>query len=376
VDRTCEKAVREALFSRYPRRCVDVIIDCSGYRKSSVRSVLDSLQVLVQYIYISTDSIYEVCVCQSSQNQPTSEEDCLRPTDVSMRRALASEDKYGNKKKQCEEYLQRMCDDGVVPSCTCLRLADVIGPRDNTDRLWHYVLWLKSLELEEAMEVIKASSGERRLSFTFSLDVARLVLRCMHILEESDVGEESDGARGSGGRAGCSTGGSTDGTMVYYNVACSEMPTHAEFVEAIAQCMGTNLKVHSKTKKNEAGDARRKNQLTKRTVSYYPSTSRGPIDVTKVEALASLSNHKFLLTPLQEAIRQSVCFLEVAMRNGWNESDSKDVIRSLADDLNVVREKEREHFLCTLQAAYGAIGGLKTYPWKKKKKKRNKKQRF
>ena len=47
-------------------------------------------------------------------------------------------DRYGDVKLRCEEFLRAKASDRRHPfALTCLRLADVIGPRDNTGTVVH-----------------------------------------------------------------------------------------------------------------------------------------------------------------------------------------------------------------------------------------------
>ena len=70
-----------------------------------------------------------------------------------------------------------------------MRLADVIGPYDETYRLWKYVTWMKALlgqstRLSEEQTVQMRGSKikyevprdvEHKLSFTYSYDVANFI---------------------------------------------------------------------------------------------------------------------------------------------------------------------------------------------------------
>jgi hypothetical protein len=57
------------------------------------------------YVYISTDSVYEVCV-QPNHKGGRKEEDAKRPSDKSERDRLKEEDDYGDNKLEVEEVLQ------------------------------------------------------------------------------------------------------------------------------------------------------------------------------------------------------------------------------------------------------------------------------
>ena len=66
---------------------------------------------------------------------------------------LNAKDDYGNDKLKCEEYLRVSTTSTTTTTANnnnnpfkylILRLPDVIGPRDNTDRSFNYFLWLRT----------------------------------------------------------------------------------------------------------------------------------------------------------------------------------------------------------------------------------------
>ena len=54
-----------------------------------------------RYIYVSTDSVYEVCE-EPSHEGPTREDDAKRPADPKTREAYSQKDPYGSAKLECE----------------------------------------------------------------------------------------------------------------------------------------------------------------------------------------------------------------------------------------------------------------------------------
>ena len=74
-------------------------------------------------------------------------------------------------KLKCELYLNRIKPLPFV----CLRLPDVIGPYDNTERLWCTVRWIK----ESATYPLPLTADEEniRLSFVDSLSVAAQIVK-------------------------------------------------------------------------------------------------------------------------------------------------------------------------------------------------------
>lgn len=84
----------------------DAIIDFSATDVKKVEPFYNLCRNCAEvYIYISSDSCYEVCektVCQASR-----EEDAVRPIDENLRSQLAESDTYGNGKMEVEEFLRQ-----------------------------------------------------------------------------------------------------------------------------------------------------------------------------------------------------------------------------------------------------------------------------
>merc|ERR1712039_345258 len=105
--------------------------------------------------YISSDSIYEVSTCAaekwkadkfSKQGKDVSvtEDAGLRPRDKAQQETMGNADSYGHGKLEAEEVLAEKLPDGC--RSISLRLPDVIGPYDDTLRLWAYWHWLRAGE--------------------------------------------------------------------------------------------------------------------------------------------------------------------------------------------------------------------------------------
>ena len=119
----------------------DAVIDFSSYNARQMKQVVDILHGRVGvYIYISTDSIYEVC--EKTHSKPSIEEDAVRPKSPKKRLELKREEKYAHDKLACEEVLEQERKSSGFPY-VALRLPDVIGPRDSSFRYWTYHLWIR-----------------------------------------------------------------------------------------------------------------------------------------------------------------------------------------------------------------------------------------
>ena len=110
-------------------------------------------------------------------------------------------DSYGYKKIKCEELLCEYASvAGEAIEVVALRLADVLGPYDESLRLWKYTTWIKahfrlptrlSAEEEDLVRTRRLyyevpKDQEQKLSFTFSVDVVKFVLSYM---EMSSIGQ-------------------------------------------------------------------------------------------------------------------------------------------------------------------------------------------
>lgn len=198
-------------------------------------------------------------------------------------------------------------------------------------------MWLRYCH---AIGTLPSVNSGKLLSLTFSVDVATLVA-VMVIRNNGQPLQQQD-------------------KIVCFNLACSEMLTHKEFVQEIANCM--NLPEYQEKDTNIES-------LTSPSLSYYPSTSRGPINVNKI---IQENSEWWKPTPINEAIQCSVVFLENSMKQGWNRSDCLDVIRSLASDLGLERSKHRRQLVNSLFSEYGE-SIIDHYPWKGKKSRKKRK---
>ena len=114
-------------------------------------------KVRLAYIYISSDSVYDVSeVSLGSDGQPLPwlapsperplgniEEDAVRPRSAAKQRELQRKDSYGHDKLAGEEALRKALTTFHGPTHMSLRLPDVLGARDNTGRFFQYLLWLR-----------------------------------------------------------------------------------------------------------------------------------------------------------------------------------------------------------------------------------------
>jgi len=143
--------------------------------------------MLELYVFISTDSIYDVCD-PNIRSGPVKETDDLRPHSESIIKKLADDEDYGHDKLKCEEYLRNHVSEisSGFPF-VCLRLPDVIGPYDSTCRFWAYMLSIQEMR-EKPLHTQRGLKDDIPLSFIYSKDVASLVV---NFLEKIELSKES-----------------------------------------------------------------------------------------------------------------------------------------------------------------------------------------
>jgi len=155
----------------------DVVLDFSGYEPKWIHDAAAVLKGKVGvYIYISTDSVYEVSVDKPTR-RASRETDAVRPGDKKEVNLLKRKDPYGHYKLACEEalgYYRRK--EGGFP-WVALRLADVVGPRDTTNRWWTYQLWVAFYPEIQRPVYMPAHIADKVESLTYVEDVAEVVLK-------------------------------------------------------------------------------------------------------------------------------------------------------------------------------------------------------
>ena len=246
------------------------------------------------FIYISSDSVYEVC--QRAQHAgPTTETDSIRPTELDEQKKLNKADSYGHNKLACEEVLRELYQEHEF-NYIALRLPDVIGPRDNTNRFWYYFLWtLVHKEIDFPL-MIPTWLASQPLSFVYSLDVARLITGTLLKPLPKFLNQP-------------------------FNLAFSEILTLQEFLTLIGNSVDIDTVSFI-----EGGSE-----------YYFPSVTRGPIDCTK--ASHSLD---WKATPIQNAVNESMDFYKTSLENPQFATLVKTIIADL--EVNLIPQEKSELF--------------------------------
>ncbi|EDO45925.1 predicted protein [Nematostella vectensis] len=107
----------------------DVVFDFSSYQAKQLRDFLDLMRHRIgRYVYISSDSVYEVSQLPPNFNgEPSREEDAVRPASRTRQEELRLVDGYGHNKLECEEVLEDEHALTKLPYIS-LRIPDVIDP--------------------------------------------------------------------------------------------------------------------------------------------------------------------------------------------------------------------------------------------------------
>lgn len=272
---------------------VDAVIDFSGIDRRAVRQAAVALQGKTRlYVYISSDSVYEVC--EKQHGGYTRETDAMRPGDESIRRALKRRDRYGHKKLRGEEALKELRQSGSDMAYIILRLADVIGPMDATGRCWHLQLWLKLAHLLH-IPVLPASLRQRSLSLVYVKDVASMLVNIVYM----DASHRQRIVDNAFNLAFCKP-------VSMENVIC-----HIEQKLALDGISEELLYDPS-------------NNIPQ----IYPSVENGPIDVTKAETMLFWKP-----TAWEDAVTETVAFYEGVAKSSDYMEEKNDCIAEMLDDL-------------------------------------------
>lgn len=125
------------------------------------------------YIFICTDNVYSACgdFWMKGKERLIVESDAVRLQDEELRKSWAESDSYGDGKLRVEELLAQ--PDCPVTKYVSLRLCDVIGPFDSTQRCFSLYAWLS---VGDAFPLfVGPKTEDRPLTFVFSEDVAQLI---------------------------------------------------------------------------------------------------------------------------------------------------------------------------------------------------------
>ncbi|ESP00024.1 hypothetical protein LOTGIDRAFT_158251 [Lottia gigantea] len=263
----------------------DLVIDFSAYHMFAVNEAVSLLKGRVGlYVYISSDSVYEVCL--KNHSNPSIETDAIRSTDPDEMQEYATKDDYGHRKLESEEALEKQLQANGIPYIS-LRLPDVVGPRDNTYRWWIYQMWMRLQKYLDKPVTIPANVAKQPMSFVYSQDVADLILDLTNNSPDPDVLNQA------------------------YNLAFRETFTLQEFLNEIKNLLNiSDVEIGV----DENSDSFR----------LFPSVSLGPVDISKAERQL-----KWSPTPWVEALKDTVQFYETCLSKDEFDVPRRDIIRSM-----------------------------------------------
>lgn len=286
-DRTHLKACSELanILNADPLLIFDAVIDFSGYGPDDISTALDVLQGRVKlYVFISSDSVYDVNATRINNNELIKEEDSNRHENK-MKNKLGNLDEYGIQKLLAEEMLREQSNINGIPY-VILRLSDVLGSRDNTYRFWTYMMWMRLRDYVNKELQIPEKHEHSKLSFVFADDVADVIATVLkknkYIMNQT------------------------------FNLAFRETPTLRQLLNDIRISM-----------KLPEFDIKVEESVT----YFYPSVSCGALNISKAITLLSWNP-----TPWNEAIRQTVNFYNEAYYSATFRRQGVYMIETLQND--------------------------------------------
>lgn len=283
----------------------DIVIDFSSYTSKQIQQVTDILQDRVGlYIYISTDSIYEVC--QKDHVAASREEDAVRPKSAKKRMQLRKSDTYGHEKLACEEVLRKQRQAGGFPY-VALRLPDVIGPRDGSFRFWTYQIWIQTHRAIKEKVHLPLGVSDTKFSLIHVEDAAKAVQK---IIEAGPKAHDQA-----------------------INLAFEEYFT----LKSLLTDIGRQLKVSDEIDFLTDED---------RAWYTYPTVTKGPLDISRARLLLDWEP-----MPWSRALKSLTTFFEDAMTDKAFASEREMVLADVIE--NMVPEEKYHSFLQALKQIYG-----------------------
>ncbi|XP_052792287.1 uncharacterized protein LOC128226451 [Mya arenaria] len=265
----------------------DAVIDFSAYHAFEISEALNMMNGKIKrYIYISSDSVYEVC--NKSHSGFTREDDAVRPEAKVDRERYSANDDYGNRKLECEEVLRSQADSGGIPY-VALRLPDVVGTRDNTYRWWIYQLWVRLARYLDTPLSVPRRHWNQPMSLVYAADVAQT------IIDVISWGEKVDNQ--------------------VFNLAMDETPTLVNFLHHLMDALDMEK---MKIEEDDREDA----------FHLYPSVRLGPVDTNKAKKLLNWQP-----TSWKDVVDLTVKFYEDAIKRPDFERARNDVVRIVQQHL-------------------------------------------
>jgi len=305
----------------------DVVIDFTAFRAKTVTDAATALAGKAGlYVLISSDSVYMVSrrdelrnadpdseVKGEDEDRPWKEEDAVRPYSATLQERLQENDPYGHDKFGCEEALVKQREEGGIPY-VILRLPDVLGPRDTTNRWWPYQLWLQFYDRIKVPIRFSEKLWNIKTSFIFVDDVADAI----SLILSKNTTDIVDGA---------------------YNLAFEEATSVPDLLKLAASSMNID------GVKFEMLDPRMDDNLHAPIPGVYylfPSVDFGSIDITRAKTLLGWKP-----TPLKAAMKAITTFYKKAFGKFPLQRDK--AISSVM--INVVTDEQKASVRAAFDAA-------------------------
>jgi nucleoside-diphosphate-sugar epimerase len=273
---------------------LDYVIDFTCYKRKELEVLLSCLNMnFTKYIFISTDSTYNASPISLERDDKffmenknsfielITEEKAFIVDNEEIKDQLYKRDKYGFNKLLCEEYIQwYFTNNSTSSTYLILRLPDVIGPFDESYRLWYYIEWIKNLH------VLPLELNEvdlfRKLSFVYSGDIVKIIINT--ILNELNLFTQELGKHQYNNQS--------------FNIACQETISLKELLDFLLTQIHFSL---SEKEKFECFKIVTNEEYAK---TYYPSVNFGAISVQKAMNLLD-----FEPINIYTAIQNSINFI-------------------------------------------------------------------
>lgn len=274
--------------------CFTAVVDFSAYSKSTLKESLAFVKGrCLLYIYISSDSIYEVC--EKRHSGLTRETDAVRPAEYSERKRLNRLDKYGHKKLKCEELLVNQEGQADSVPYVIFRLPDVFGARDSTQRLWQYLIWMKLCDRFNAPLYVPAQLAHKPISLVYVCDVAAFLVKVIFSDTKSEFYQHLQNQS--------------------FNLASSEQIMIGDLLNFLSETLCLpRIRIEFSSNPD--------------VPLIYPSVNLGPIDTSKAGTL--LFWHPSVL---HDSLRESVQFYESIMDSKAFRSEKLFCIDEVLDNL-------------------------------------------
>ena len=326
----CARDAFEKCAAALPDAYFDAVVDFSGFRGDWVRASAAALVAKARspahavYVYVSTDSVYEVCDTEAQGHAGVAypshararapgrrlvEGDAVRPAGARERARLNDADGYGNDKLEGEEALARLAraaaEEGGAAAAPALpyvslRLPDVVGARDNGPRgpatMLGLLAWAdhRDQDPDLAVELRPAcppSHDGVGLSAVWARDVARAALAVLRIFARAERTRDPGLLAGVAGEA--------------FNLAFDEAPSLRGLLATWAGAMGLLGEGAADGRDPATGLWPEEALPCSRGGGgfNYPSTTRGPIDNAKAKARLGWTP-----SPLAVALRATARF--------------------------------------------------------------------